>query len=127
MHKDGYTVFYDCLRNKTSVTSFLYCINGTMMNAKLVTSSYTIVPPSGINGKLSRTGKNSTGTEFKNYLFLTTVRRGKPAFQCTVCIIFSGSGSVPSLQLCKSALLLLLATLTEFLESITFILIHFLY
>lgn len=52
MHKDGYTVFYDCLRNKTSVTSFLYCINGTMMNAMLVTSSYTIVPPSGINGKL---------------------------------------------------------------------------
>ncbi len=44
--------FNGCLRNKTSVTSSLFYINGMEMNAWPVTSSYTIVPPSGINGEI---------------------------------------------------------------------------
>lgn len=111
VNKDGDTVFYDCLRNKTSVTGFLYCLNSTMMNAKLVTSSYTILPPSGIIWKIYQGHGGIQQGLSSRRISVGTVKQGKITFQCMVCIYLYGSASVPSLQFCEAALFLLLATL----------------
>lgn len=52
VNKDVDSVSVTVQRDKTSLTDIFYCANASWLNGWLGISSYTIVPPSGINGRI---------------------------------------------------------------------------